>query len=126
MRFKNPQKEQQARLARRRARVRAVVKGTAERPRLVASRSLAHIQAQIIDDVERKTLVACTDTALPKEIDAGERKGKVAKAYAVGKLLAERAKAQGITAVVFDRTGRKFHGRIAALAEGARDGGLIF
>ena len=128
MQFKNPQKAQHERLLRRRLRVRSRVNGTATVPRLSVSRSLSHVRAQAIDDVQGKTLVSANDIRLPEALLArvGERKGKMAHAYAVGLLLAERAKEQGITAVVFDRGGRKYHGRIAALAEGARDGGLLF
>lgn len=126
MRFKNPQKEQQARAERRRARVRAVVNGTAARPRLVVSRSLMHVRAQIIDDTTSKTLVDASDLLVKKDADVGERKGKVAEAYAVGKIIAERAKEKGISTVVFDRAGKQYHGRVAAVADGARDGGLKF
>jgi large subunit ribosomal protein L18 len=89
-------------------------------------RSAAHIRVQLIDDVAGKTLVAVTDEqlkAIPKD---AERTGKVAKAYAVGQALAEGAKAKKITAVVFDRAGYRYHGRVRALAEGARAGGLTF
>lgn len=128
MRLKNPQKEKTARALRRRIRVRATVTGTGERPRLSVSRSLMHVRVQLIDDVARKTLVGASDLTLAKTaLDAvGERKGKIARAYAVGRLLAEQAKAKGISTVVFDRGGRQYHGRVAAVAEGARDGGLLF
>lgn len=127
MRYKNAQKEKDAGRARRRARARVKVAGTAARPRLSASRSLVHMRAQLIDDAAGKTIAAASDLDLKsKTSDAGERKGKVAEAYAVGLLLAEKAKAAGITVVVFDRSGSKYHGRIAALAEGARAGGLSF
>ena len=127
MHHANPQKEHQARRTRRRARVRAIVRGIAARPRLVASRTLAHIHAQIVDDESARTIVSASDVALQMDsVAVGSRKGKVAKAYAVGMLIAARAKEQGITKVVFDRAGRKYHGRVAALAEGARDGGLLF
>jgi len=127
MRYKNSQQEKDAGLARRRARVRAKVIGTAERPRLSASRSLVHMRAQLIDDVTGKTIAAASDLELKGKLpEVGERKGKVAKAYAVGLLLAERAKAKGVSTAVFDRSGNKYHGRIAALADGARAGGLSF
>lgn len=126
MRIRNTQKSAQARLARRRARIRARVSGSAARPRLAVSRSLKHIRAQIIDDASGRTLAAAAD------VDLGKKKpqapegmaAKVAAAYAVGHLLAERAKAAGVSAVVFDRGGHRYHGRVRALAEGARAGGL--
>lgn len=128
MRYKNPQKEKKAQAERRRVRARAKIFGIAGRPRLVASRSLKHMRAQLVDDAAGKTLAAAMDTELTAKslAEAKERKGKTAQAYAVGRLLAERAKAKGISEAVFDRTGRKYHGRVAALADGARDGGLKF
>ncbi len=128
MRIRNPQKRKQTRLARRKARVRARVIGTAARPRLSVSRSLAHIRAQIIDDGAARTLAAAVDTDLgKKKLEAPEgMAAKVARAYAVGQLLAERAKAAGIDQVVFDRGGKRYHGRVRALADGARAGGLTF
>jgi large subunit ribosomal protein L18 len=106
---------------RRIARVRANVQGTTERPRLTVRRSLAHIYAQIIDDVTGKTLVAASD----KDVQGKDMK-KIDVAQAVGKTLAERAKAKKIEQVVFDRRDKKYHGRVKALAEGAREGGLVF
>jgi large subunit ribosomal protein L18 len=128
MRLKNPQQEKNARALRRRLRVRATVSGTAARPRLSVNRSLLHVRVQLIDDVAGKTIVGVSDVTLQKTalVSVGERKGKIARAYAVGRLLAEQAKAQGVTTVVFDRGGRQYHGRVAAVAEGARDGGLLF
>ncbi len=110
---------------RRHRRVRAKVKGTAQRPRLNVYRSLANIFAQVIDDIDGKTLVSAStiDKEVAKQI--GD-KNKVDSAKVVGKILAERAKSAGITAVVFDRGGYRYHGRVAALAEGAREGGLEF
>lgn len=102
-------------------RVRARVMGTAERPRLNIFRSLNHIYAQVIDDIAGRTLVAAS--TLDKGLDAA---AKIAEATSVGKLVAERAKAQGITKVVFDRGGYLYHGRVKALADGAREGGLDF
>jgi len=97
--------------------------GTAERPRLVVTRSTKHITVQVVDDVVGKT-VAYASTM---EADLRSFEGdKSAKAKKVGELLAERAKAVGVDGVVFDRAGNKYHGRIAALAEGARSGGLAF
>jgi large subunit ribosomal protein L18 len=105
-------------LVRRHTRVRRKIRGTAERPRLAVYRSNRHIYAQLIDDASARTLAAASDA----EVDAGEGKTDVAKA--VGELIAERAKAAGVDRVVFDRAGRLFHGRVAALAEGAREKGL--
>ncbi len=111
---------------RRKSRVRAKISGTAARPRLSVFRSLSHISCQIIDDVSGKTLVAARDGEL-KGVEAKEGLGnKAAAAYSVGKLLAEKAKAAKIESVVFDRNGYAFTGRVAALAQGARDGGLAF
>ena len=106
----------------RHKRVRSKVSGTPERPRLNVFRSENNIYAQIIDDVAGNTLVAAS--SLDKEI-AGNGGNKTA-ARAVGKLVAERAKAKGISTVVFDRGGYLYHGRVAELAEGAREGGLEF
>ena len=114
----------QAKKARRLARVRAKITGTAERPRLAVFRSLAHIRAQVIDDVAGKTLAAAADT----EIAAKDRKGKKKAELAseVGKMIAERAKSKGVKTVVFDRRDKKYHGRVQAVADGARAAGLIF
>jgi large subunit ribosomal protein L18 len=104
---------------RRHARVRKKVTGTASRPRLAVYRSNRHIYAQLIDDGAAATLAAASDAELTK---GGP--GKTDRAKEVGKLIADRAKAAGVEAVVFDRGGRRFHGRVAAVAEGAREGGL--
>jgi large subunit ribosomal protein L18 len=102
-------------------RVRARVTGTPERPRLNVFRSLNHIYAQVIDDTQGHTLAAASTQ------DQGVTEApKIEQAKAVGQLVAERAKAAGITKVVFDRGGYLYHGRIKALADGARDGGLDF
>ena len=108
---------------RRHARVRRTVSGTVERPRLVVYRSNAGIYAQLVDDRAGHTLVAASslDAAIEPEGD-----GKVGVAKAVGKLLASRARDAGIAAVVFDRGGNRYMGRVAALADGAREGGLTF
>jgi large subunit ribosomal protein L18 len=103
----------------RHVRTRTKVSGTAERPRLAVFRSNRHIYAQLIDDSASRTLVAASD----REVQGGGD-GKTSSAKAVGELIAERAKAAGIEAVVFDRGGRLYHGRVAALAEGAREKGL--
>ena len=108
---------------RRHLRVRKKVTGTAERPRLAVFRSLKHIYAQLVDDDRGVTLLGVADGSEGISIDG---KGKVAKGKAVGKLLAEKAKAAGISKVVFDRAGYRYHGRVQAVAEGAREGGLEF
>ena len=106
---------------RRQVRGRKKISGTAERPRLVVTRSSKHISAQVVDDLVGKTLVqASTMEGDLRALSAD----KTAKAKKVGELVAERAKAAGIEGVVFDRAGNKYHGRIAALADGAREGGL--
>jgi large subunit ribosomal protein L18 len=105
----------------RQIRVRARVRGTVERPRLNVFRSANHIYAQVINDIEGRTLVAAS--TLDKDVSEAP---KLAQAQAVGKLVAERAKAAGITKVVFDRGGYLYHGRIKALADSAREGGLDF
>ena len=103
----------------RHLRVRNKIAGTAERPRLVVFRSLKHIYAQLVDDNARRTLATVSDLGI------GEGK-KGDRASQVGKLIAERAKSAGITRVVFDRAGYRYHGRIKAVADGAREGGLEF
>jgi large subunit ribosomal protein L18 len=103
---------------RRHRRVRARVSGTPERPRLVVHRSLKHIYAQIVDDAAQRTLLTVSDHALTGK--------KSERSAAVGKLVADKAKAAGITRVVFDRAGYKYHGRVKAVADGAREGGLEF
>jgi large subunit ribosomal protein L18 len=95
--------------------------GTAERPRLVVFRSLKHITAQLVDDDRGVTLLGVNDRSEGIQVEGA---GKVAKGKATGKLLAERAKAAGITRVVFDRAGYRYHGRVQAVADGAREGGL--
>ncbi len=108
---------------RRHLRVRKTVAGTAERPRLVVFRSLKHVYAQLVDDDRGVTLCGVADTSEGIQVEGS---GKVARAKATGKLLAEKAKAAGITKVVFDRAGYRYHGRVQAVAEGARSGGLEF
>jgi large subunit ribosomal protein L18 len=106
---------------RRHLRVRKKIQGSAERPRLVVTKSARHMSAQIIDDIAGRTLVSAST------LDATLRTGegdKTAKARKVGEMLAERAKEAGIGSVVFDRAGHRYHGRIAALADGARESGL--
>ena len=114
----------ETRRIRRHARVRSRVSGTAERPRLCVFRSLRGMFVQMVDDVAGKTLLSVHSKTLEKGGDAGERKGKVATAFLLGKAIAEVAKAQNVNTVVFDRGGYKYHGRVQAVAEGAREGGL--
>ena len=107
--------------ARRHVRVRKHIVGTAARPRLVVTRSARHVFVQVVDDSVGKTLAsASTMEADLRALEAD----KTAKAKRVGELVAERAKAAGVEAVVFDRAGNKYHGRVAAVADGAREGGL--
>ena len=108
---------------RRAIRGRKRVSGTAERPRLVVTRSSRHIVAQVVDDVEHRTLVSASSMEADVRTLSGD---KTAKAKKVGELVADRAKSAGLESVVFDRAGNKYHGRVAALAEGAREGGLSF
>jgi large subunit ribosomal protein L18 len=107
--------------ARRHVRVRKNLVGTSERPRLVVTRSARHVFAQVVDDSVGRTVAS----ASTMEVDLRGLDGdKTAKAKRVGELVAERAKAAGVGAVVFDRAGNKYHGRVAAVADGAREGGL--
>ena len=103
--------------------MRRKVRGTGERPRLVVYRSLKHIYAHLVDDDRGVVLLGVADNSEKVEPDA---KGKVARGFAVGMALAGRAKERGITRVVFDRAGYAYHGRVKAVAEGARKGGLEF
>ena len=103
-------------------RLRKKVAGTTERPRLVVTRSSRHILVQVVDDTVGRTLVSASTLEADLRALAGD---KTAKARKVGELVAERAKAAGIDSVVFDRGGNKYHGRVAAVAEGAREGGLV-
>jgi len=111
-----------AAIKRRHIRIRKKVNGTAERPRLVVTRSNRHIVAQVIDDIKGHTLASAStlDASIRGEGEKSAQAGKV------GALVAERAKAAGITKVAFDRSGFKFHGRIKALADAARENGLEF
>lgn len=113
-----------ARRARRLKRVTLRVRGLKERPRLCVKRSLLHVYAQVVDDTSGRTLAAARDSEIAEAERKGKKKAEVA--FLVGGLIAERAKAQGVSAVVFDRRDKKYHGRVRALAEGARAGGLIF
>jgi large subunit ribosomal protein L18 len=109
----------------RHVRVRRVVRGTAARPRLVVFRSLNHIYAQVIDDDAGRT-VATADSRSSEFRGRQSTGGNVAAAKVVGELLAQRAKAAGVSTVVFDRGGYQYHGRVKALAEAARASGLVF
>jgi len=105
-------------------RTRAKITGTPERPRLTVRRSLKHISAQIIDDSKGVTLASASDTSL-SEVELKE-KTRTEVAFLVGKKIAEAGKGKGLESVVFDRRDRRYHGRIKALADGAREGGLTF
>jgi large subunit ribosomal protein L18 len=106
---------------RRHLRVRKTLHGTADRPRLVVFRSLKHITAQLVDDDRGVTLLGVNDRSEGIQVTGT---GKIARGKATGKLLAERAKAAGFIKVVFDRAGYRYHGRVQAVADGAREGGL--
>ena len=107
--------------ARRIIRVRAKITGTTERPRLAVRRTISHVYAQVIDDSNGKTIVAASDADVK-----GKKMTKTEVSMEVGKVLAERAKAKGVEKVVFDRRDKKYHGRVKAVADGARSGGLTF
>lgn len=112
---------------RRHLRIRKKITGTAERPRLVVYRSLKNIEGQLVDDESGQTITGVS--TLAKDLRGFEAEGQNRRqehAHAAGKALAERAKEQGITSVVFDRGGYRYHGRVKAFAEGAREGGLEF
>lgn len=111
---------------RRHLRVRAKVSGTTERPRLNVFRSSAHTYVQLIDDSRGVTLAAAASSEADVVSKLGETKTKTERAKAVGALVAERAQAAGITSVVFDRGGYRYHGRVKAVADGAREAGLDF
>jgi len=108
---------------RRQVRGRKKVSGTAERPRLVVTRSSKHISVQVVDDLVGRTIASASTMEADLRSFSGD---KTAKARKVGELVAERAKAAGVSSAVFDRAGNKYHGRVAALADGAREGGLTF
>lgn len=109
--------------SRRQLRARKRITGTAERPRLVVTRSPKHLYVQVIDDVEGRTLASASTMEADLRNESGNKSEKATK---VGSLIAERAKAAGVEAVVFDRAGNRYTGRLAALAEAAREGGLEF
>jgi large subunit ribosomal protein L18 len=108
---------------RRHLRVRKKIEGTPERPRLVVFRSSKHMYAQLVDDQRGVTIAGAADTSEGMQI---EGKGKVARSFALGRLIAAKAKENGIAKVVFDRGGYQYHGRVKAVADGARKGGLEF
>ncbi len=118
---KRTNKSKSAKRSRRQLRIRKRISGTAVRPRLVVNRSARHVFVQVVDD--SKGLTVASASTLEADLRAFDG-DKTAKAKRVGELVAERAKAAGIEAVVFDRGGNKYHGRIAAVADGAREGGL--
>jgi large subunit ribosomal protein L18 len=121
----NKQKLKRLQHHRRHLRVRKKTFGTADRPRLAVYRSLKHIYAQIIDDISGQTLTAASSQSADVR-EAVQGTGNCAAAQAVGKRLAQKAVAHGIRTVVFDRGGFRYHGRIKALADAAREGGLVF
>lgn len=118
---KRTNKSKSAQRSRRQLRIRKRISGTAVRPRLVVNRSARHIFVQVVDDTKGLTVASASTLEADLRAFDGD---KTAKAKRVGELVAERAKAAGIEAVVFDRGGNKYHGRIAAVADGAREGGL--
>jgi len=123
--------EKKEKKKKRHRRLRAKIFGTKKRPRLCVFRSARHIYAQLIDDEQGRTILSASDTDLKKrgktKKDSGSSlTGKVKQSFEVGRLLAEKALAKKIKEVVFDRAGYKYHGRVKALAEGAREGGLKF
>ena len=118
---KRPNKSKSASRSRRQLRIRKRISGTAVRPRLVVNRSARHVFVQVVDDTKGLTVASASTLEADLRAFDGD---KTAKAKRVGELVAERAKAAGIEAVVFDRGGNKYHGRIAAVADGAREGGL--
>ena len=124
--MKDINKEKRRIRERQKKRIRKKIIGTAERPRLTVYRSLKNITAQLIDDENNRTLL--TVTSLSKEVKSNlkNEKGKIEISRIVGKMLAEKARKMKFEKVSFDRSGYKYHGRVKALAEGAREGGLIF
>lgn len=118
---KRSSKSKSAMRGRRHLRVRKRVSGTAVRPRLVVNRSARHVFVQVVDDTKGMTVASASTLEADLRAFDGD---KTAKAKRVGELVAERAKAAGVEAVVFDRGGNKYHGRVAAIADGAREGGL--
>ncbi len=128
LKFSKIKKNRRLQRTRRHLRVRRKVRGTAERPRLVVYRSLRNFEGQLVDDLAGETIfgVSTLSSELRDSELEGDENRKVAQARAAGKLLAEKAREKGIEAVVFDRGGYKYHGRVQAFADGAREGGLKF
>jgi large subunit ribosomal protein L18 len=116
-------KTKSAARTRRHSRLRKKIEGTALRPRLVVTRSARHVFVQVVDDSKGHTLASASTLEADLRTFEGD---KTAKARKVGELVAERAQAAGVTSAVFDRAGNKYHGRVAALADAAREGGLAF
>ncbi len=117
----------QLRRERRKTSIRKRISGSAERPRLVVFRSLKHMEGQVVDDDASMTIVGISTRAPElREMELEDEHRQIQRARAAGKLLAERAKEKGIETVVFDRGGYRYHGRVQAFAEGAREGGLNF
>ena len=111
---------------RRKIRSRARLQGTADRPRLAVHRGLSHLFVQLINDDAARTLVSAGAKDADAKVSVGERAAKVAEAYRIGYALGKKALDKKITAIVFDRSGYQYHGRVQALADGARDAGLLF
>jgi large subunit ribosomal protein L18 len=111
---------------RRHRRIRKRIQGTAERPRVAIFRSLKHLYVQVIDDVTARTLISASTLDKEARGQLGSAESRMDRSKQLGKLLAERAKGQGITQVAFDRGGYLYHGHVKALADGAREGGLDF
>jgi len=126
--MKNRSKERRDYRERRRTRIRKKIRGTADRPRLVVFRSLKHIEGQLVDDERGVTLVGLSTRGgdVSRSDAEEEMAGKIADSYVAGKKLAEQAVEAGVEAVVFDRGGYPYHGRVKAFADGARAGGLRF
>ena len=120
---KRTNKSKSAQRSRRQLRIRKRISGTAVRPRLVVNRSARHVFVQVVDDTKGLTVASASTLEADLRAFDGD---KTAKAKRVGELVAERAKTAGVEGVVFDRAGNKYHGRVAALADGAREGGLAF
>jgi len=127
VKYSQVKKSRRLQRQRRHFRVRNKISGTAERPRLVVYRSLKHTEGQLVDDVAGHTLLGLsTNAAELRGFEAEGPNRRTEQAFAAGKLLAERAREKGIESVVFDRGGYKYHGRVRAFADGAREGGLKF
>lgn len=127
VKYSKIKKNRRLQRVRRHLRIRSKIHGTPERPRLVVYRSLKNIEGQLVDDYSGRTLLGVSSLAPDlRDFEAEGKNPKVEQAFAAGKLLAERAKNEGIEAAVFDRGGYKYHGRVKAFAEGAREGGLRF